>query len=64
MITIGCDLKSAAKSVAPADCSRDHNGEGYFFTRCPCADKWAPVSSSNPDRNAQNIKLTESEKGP
>ena len=29
-----------------------------------CAERCAPVSSSNPDRNAQNIMLTEIANGP
>ncbi len=32
--------------------------------RCSSADKFAPASSSRPVRKAQNIRLTESAKGP
>jgi hypothetical protein len=32
--------------------------------KCRCADNSAPVSSSNPERKAQNIKLTDKAKGP
>lgn len=35
-----------------------------YFRKCSCAERWAPVSSSNPERNAQNIKLTDNENGP
>ena len=38
---------------------RRHSPGGY-----PSAERCAPVSNSNPERNAQNIRLTESENGP
>jgi hypothetical protein len=34
------------------------------FKKIFCADKWAPVSNNNPDRNAQNIMLTDKANGP
>src|SRR6516225_388847 len=34
------------------------------FRKCPWADRCAPVSSSSPDRKAQNMRVTESENGP
>ena len=38
----------------------------YWFAleTCPSADRCAPVSRRSPDRNAQNINVTEREKGP
>ncbi len=36
----------------------------YLSATCPWAERCAPVNSKSPDRNAQNIKLTDNEKGP
>ena len=42
----------------------DRNSNYSCLRKIFCAERCAPVSSSNPDKNAQNIMLTEIANGP
>ena len=59
-------LSSAAAGFAAADnnSSKEHLGRYAECCRCSPAERLAPANSSNPERNAQNIMVTESANGP
>jgi hypothetical protein len=54
----------AADFAAADNNGSKHQGRYAECCRCSSAERLAPANSSNPERNAQNIMVTESANGP